>query len=556
MECLTHSSVTALAFAAASVAEEEAVVEPSIADSQSVEKIVEKVDSLIRSFGKLDSVSPSLVDDVVIERAAHLIDIRATVTFRDLRLRLQCPLTLDGAHRACDLRLQFKILEITNAEGTDIKSAQSSSLSTTTTVTSPHHGHHPTFLQPPANRGDEGSTESPPFARKLFRFEGVTLHWDLWDTRSGQNFSPSSTKSASISSPSTSSHDISLKDEFFSGPEPESMVASACLLSLLGPDNYLTIHILQDSSILSRIISRPSQTSRPALVDLNVDLGPLVVCLCPSQIFWLGVMITQLTKLFEAYNTVQKAEEQVEDDYDLNNSDNGDLRAGALIDLEISSEDACVTSESVDGNMFRSCLGASSFPLLDGAPSFIESPPLAVCARCRLFTLTLFYTDEEASFSNSTALHSVSIDSSGPEESFHEAFSSPLESEPAQGALKIQNDFFVAVAGGDESVCDVLAGKRSVPAAEWMENVNSKLAQLTQGRNRLLLSMGHCGLEISPESNQRINKDKDAGSGKIFSPRGLLTGRVEGFLLSECLFSQNESTSPKIVNVSPILYPF
>lgn len=109
------------------------------------------------------------------------------------------------------------------------------------------------------------------------------------------------------------------QDEFFSGPEPESMVASACLLSLLGPDNYLTIHILQDSYILSRIISRPSQTSRPALIDLNVDLGPLVVCLCPSQMFWLGVMITQLTKLFEAYNTVQKAEEQVEDDYGPNN---------------------------------------------------------------------------------------------------------------------------------------------------------------------------------------------------------------------------------------------
>ncbi|KAL5109117.1 hypothetical protein TcWFU_006704 [Taenia crassiceps] len=596
------SSVTALAFAAASVADKEAVAEPPVTDSQSVEKIVEKVDSLIRSFGRPDSVAPSLVDDVVIERAARLIDILflgATVTFRDLRLRLQCPLTLNGAHRACDLRLQCRILEINNAKGTDIESAQPSLLTTTTTVTSPHHGHHserhktlpkvttasavehaerrgnlwswfwsktwifglnPVSPQPSANRGAEWSTESPPFARKLFRFEGVTLHWDLWDTGSRRHFAPSSpsTKSTSVS-PSASIHDdISLKDEFFSGPEPESMVASACLLSLLGPDNYLAIHILQDSPILSRIISPPSQTSRPALVDLNIDLGPLVICLCPSQMFWLGVMIAQLKKLFEAYNTMQKAGKQVEDDYGPNNLENGDLGTGPLVDLDISSEDVSVASQSVDGNMFQSCLGASSFPLLDGgndeAPSSIESPPLSVCARCRLFTLTLFHTDEAASFSNSTAPRSISIDSSGPGESVHEAFSSSLDPEPAQGTLKDQNDFFVAVAGGDESVCDVLAGERSVPVAQWMENVNSKFAQLTQGRNHLLLSMGHCTLEINPEFNQRTNKDKVAESVKFSKSRGLLTGQIEGFLLSECLFSQDElNISPKIVNLVKVV---
>lgn len=78
------SSVTALAFAAASVTDEEAAVEPLIADSQSVEKIVERVDSLIRSLGKPDSAAPSLVDDVVIERAARLIDIRAFLSFDPL----------------------------------------------------------------------------------------------------------------------------------------------------------------------------------------------------------------------------------------------------------------------------------------------------------------------------------------------------------------------------------------------------------------------------------------------------------------------------------------
>lgn len=84
------------------------------------------------------------------------------------------------------------------------------------------------------------------------------------------------------------------------------------------------------------------------------------------------------------------------------------------------------------------------------------------------------------------APRSISIDSSGHEENFHEAFSSPLDSEPAQGALRIQNDFFVSVAGANESFCDVLAGKRLDSIVEWMEHVNFQLAQLTQGRNHLL----------------------------------------------------------------------
>ncbi|CDS43273.1 autophagy protein 2 B [Echinococcus multilocularis] len=568
------SSVTALAFAAASVADDGTTVEPSTAESQYVEKIVEKVDSFVRNFGKPESVASSLVDDVVIDRAARLIDILflgATVTFRDLRLRLQCPLTLNGAHRACDLRLQFSILEINNAEATVIESMQSA----TTTVTLPHHGYdrehaetlpkatttaaaehaetrgnlwswfwsktwifglNPMPSQPLANRGAEGSTGLPPAARKLFHFEGVTLHWDLWDTSNGQNFasSSSSTKSTSVSpSQSNSIQDsISLKDAFFSGPEPESMVASACLLSLPGPDNYLTIHVLQDSTILPRIISRPSQISRPTLVDLNVDLGPLVACLCPSQIFWLGAMVTQLTKLFEAYNTVQKARKQVEEDYGLNNLGNGDPTTGPFTDLDISLDDASVTSQSVDGIMFRSCLGASNFPLPDGgndeAPFSTDSLPLSICARCRLLTLTLFYTDEAASFSHSFAPRSISVDSSGPEESFYEAFSSPLDPEPAQGALRIQNDFFTAVAGADRSVCDALNGKHLAPVAYWLEHVNLKLARSIQGRNHLRLSMGHCELEINPELNRRIKKDKDA---------------EKGLLLSECLFSQDELTS-------------
>ncbi|VDM33400.1 unnamed protein product [Hydatigera taeniaeformis] len=588
------SSVTALAFAAASVADGDTVVEPPAADSQCVEKIVQKVDTLMRNLGNADSTAPSLVDDVVIERAARLIDILflgATVVLRDLRLRVQCPLALNGAHRVCDLRLQIQILEITNGEGTDVESAQSSSSSTTipTSVTSPHHEHRrecpktlpkptspaavenkggggnlwswfwsktwifglgSTSLKSPANGGAEGSLGSSPFAQKLFRFEGATLHWDLWDTSIGQTsplLSSSSTKSTSVSSPSTSIHDsISLNDGFFSGPEPESMVASACLLSLLGPDNYVALHIRHDSTILSRIISSSAQTSSPTLIDVNVDLGPVVACLCPTQIFWLGAMVTQLTKLFQAYNTVQKARHQVDGNSTPSNMDSSDPKAGPLVDLDISVEDDSMTS--IDSNMFRSCLGASSFPFLDEAPPFTDSPPFSVCARCRLFTLTLFHTDEAASFSTTFGPRSISIDSSGGEESFHEAISTTLDSEPAQGTLKNQNDFFATVSGADGGVSGVLAAKRSVGVAQWLENVNAKLAQCTQGRNHLLLSLGFCELEGSPFIKQMVELGEDTGRETIFPPRGLLTCRVEGLLLSESLFSQDGSSPPHIVN--------
>lgn len=38
----------------------------------------------------------------------------ANITFRDLQIRLQVPLTLSGVHRACDLRLRIHLLELAN----------------------------------------------------------------------------------------------------------------------------------------------------------------------------------------------------------------------------------------------------------------------------------------------------------------------------------------------------------------------------------------------------------------------------------------------------------
>ena len=88
---------------------------------------------------------------------------------------------------------------------------------------------------------------------------------------------------------------------------PNKLIASACLLTLLDSKNYLAVQLLHDSGLFSNLISGSPQNVRPALVDINFEVGPIVTCLCPSQLFWLSAMVTQVTKLFEAYQIVKNA---------------------------------------------------------------------------------------------------------------------------------------------------------------------------------------------------------------------------------------------------------
>lgn len=93
------------------------------------------------------------------------------------------------------------------------------------------------------------------------------------------------------------------------------MVASACLLSFPSKQNYARI-CFRDPALLSQMLSpsplpsnttivgssRAPSSSQPTLVEMHLDVGPAVACLCPSEVFWLGLMASQLTALYEAYS--------------------------------------------------------------------------------------------------------------------------------------------------------------------------------------------------------------------------------------------------------------
>lgn len=93
------------------------------------------------------------------------------------------------------------------------------------------------------------------------------------------------------------------------------MVASACLLALPTDQNYANVCI-RDPVFLSQMlyttpssesVSKPANQTKqrssrgPTFVDMNIDLGPLVVCACPSELFWLQLMLRQLTSLADAF---------------------------------------------------------------------------------------------------------------------------------------------------------------------------------------------------------------------------------------------------------------
>lgn len=155
-------------------------------------------------------------------------------------------------------------------------------------------------------------------AQKLIRFGGITLHWDLWDasTKEAGAGTPKDgvDESESVSSVSRvflllNSLSVTmlfgyflLKDGYVIGPDAQSMIASACLLSLPSDKNFITLHILhaRDCSSVMNI--------RPTLVDLSADIDCVFSALCPSQIFWLKACITQLNKYFKAYSILQTDE--------------------------------------------------------------------------------------------------------------------------------------------------------------------------------------------------------------------------------------------------------
>ncbi|VDD75801.1 unnamed protein product [Mesocestoides corti] len=630
------SSVTAFAFAAVSVADDaggiqvnDSSLQSDAVDSKMMEKIVEKLDKFVHNVGSKACEMPSLVDKEAIERAARFIDsllLGATATFRDLHLRLQCPLTLSGIHRACDLRLRIHLLEVNNVEsestapsdvsstsaasggdgenrrggatshhrqrscskatpdaksGTDGAAGGSSSLWSWLWANMWRLGLDSTTSRTSGNRGDGGSQSEasvPPVMRKLIRLEDVTLHWDLWDTSMGGTgqHSPASSRS---NSPTCSPTVTAPSRDVYSGPTPESMIASACLLRLPTSHNYCNI-CLRDPSILSQILSSESTSpsARPTLVDLSIDLGPVVACICPSAVFWLTLTVTQLTTLYNTYlagryndRSLDKPEDDLHKSnfglidsgqpFSLNRRNSVDVLTTNLVDLDLSSSprtDLLASSglqSMTESNMFRSCLGGSAYQgagiTVDCLSDASKLPPFTLSARCRLFVLTLFHADEEASpftgdLSSQPLLScgsdietSSSGSSSSSDDQFHEVSSrqnSLTLQAPPPGSLVGINDFF---AGLDGVQCLEYNDQQWVCASEWIAQVNTDLALLASPRDHLRLAAGFCQLDVTCE----LADDGDS------TTHQRVTGQITSLLLTECLFSHAAADSLSVTKV-------
>ncbi|KAM7535501.1 hypothetical protein Aperf_G00000103607 [Anoplocephala perfoliata] len=529
------SSVTAFAFAAAKVGVEDDLSSDR-GDSQSVLSIIDKFDSFMRIFGHSEFEISGLVDRASVEKGSNLIDnliFNASIKFNNLSIRLQCPLELNSVNRACDLRLKFQRLEIDNIiDGSATKRA-SSSVSIPTSVQQEQSTEDTSQADSSENRGwsnwftswfsdhvnptvevdnsVQTADKSSVMTEKSIRLDGVTLHWDLWDTTKKEG---GTVRSPSCGSVSEAESDDNTLSEWLLGPDAESMLASACLLSLPSEENYLTLQILHTRDRFSVM------SIHPTLIDFSADLDCIFAALCPSQLFWLKATVTQLTKYFEAFCALQSDGNQEDTG---SNANTLEIPSKSL--NTVSSDESCAVST-------------------DASTKEISPTPFSLSARFRLLSLTVFHDDEEACFPDPLPDPSSleeECGSSSSEDHFHEALSSIQEPIFTSGTLKCQNALFSALEANQEGVKDLISSDRtSVSSVEWLESINPVLTKFIEGRDHLQLLIGHFELEFKEESHQTPPGDGDPDDAEKemgFPSKGPFIGQIGGLLFSECLFS-------------------
>nr|CDS33747.1 autophagy protein 2 B [Hymenolepis microstoma] len=558
------SSVTAFAFAAAKVGVEEDLS----SDATDFQSIINKFDLFMRLFNRSESENSGLVDYASVAKGGRLIDnllFKASVRFNNISIRLQCPLQISSMNRACDLRLKVKYLEIANFDGESgirISSPTSSAGSLHSTNESPPGEnsnrwsnwflswfadflHSSTHDESPEKIPDK----APVMTQKVIRFEGATIHWDLWDTTKKSLSTDSQRSFEEFSSEDENETDYSLND-YALGPDAESMIASACLLSLPSSENYITLNVLHNrhcSSVMN---------IHPTLADLNVDFDSIFSAICPSQIFWLTATVIQLSKYFEAFSILQSDESRASTDLEKNL--NLELPS-SFLNTPIATEPKMVTP--VGTPMFRSCIEDSSL-FRDPAP--VETPqlPLTMSARCRFFSLTLFHGDEEASFPDPQPDHNSEEEKEGSdilehsscsEEKFHEALSGLYEPTFTSGILKSQNFLFTAIENNMEGIQGLISLERiSGSTTEWLESIHSAFAKVTGSRVHLQLSVANFELEFQSESTQRSPEEEFPVENEAVLPsKGSFSGQIAGLLFTECLFPNGQqNSSPQLAKTS------
>uniref|UniRef100_A0A0X3NUN8 Autophagy-related protein 2 n=1 Tax=Schistocephalus solidus TaxID=70667 RepID=A0A0X3NUN8_SCHSO len=654
------SNMTALAVAAANAANGEddlegerprdpsSVALDSHIDPQ-VEKFVEKLDSFAQKLEQsTNETTTSLIDQTAIERAARFIDsliTGATIIFRDLQLRLQCPLTLSGVHRACDLQLRIHLLEFTNASPSNEPDSAS-------TVPSSERAHKSQTERPRSSEasgeqfksgrlwswlwntrwtsseercrdppsGNAGRTNSdctfgaiPTILTKNIRMDDVTVHWDLWDTSIASDLQTTCSSAVSLSRSQTSrgsphSHFLSSSPPapstpkgFFIGPTAESMIASACLLTLPMEQNFASV-CMRDPGFVSKMLSSntgdysvdlpgtvaavptprhpPNQSfGGPTLLDLSIDLGPLIVCACPSELFWLHLMLTQLTSLWEAFAagrwavgddssslgkkqsaatgaatvtmttaTVSPRHQRCTSSENILQSLIGapnEASAHHFIDLDLSgySPDQRAISPSpsmIDSRMFRTCMNVAEYNEDLQANTGQGGIPFSFSGRCRFFYLLLLLDDEEAATNTSVCVQDHSESELHPR---WQRFSSPVISASLSRLGSLEP------APGSPSEADASSEEQFHEALSEFSAVDGDAGGGTNGPCSSLLNsnINHANLSLltSPAALESIARffaclRDDLSPRKMVSPAGDLADTLISEISLSLLFNFNE----------------
>ncbi|KAG5447370.1 hypothetical protein CSKR_113412 [Clonorchis sinensis] len=304
-----------------------------------------------------DNTNP-FVDQESKERVAYMIDsviAQASIILRNVNIRVECELGLPGLNRASGVALSFAYLSVTNQQSkstdgcakADPENARSYSVPGCKDSRSYGDGWSWLWRWGSARKTDSsapptGSDDviNPPgslstMLHKNVHLEGVEVFWDLWDTRKQQDCqdSLSSVETSNVGGRERRNSLRGVSDDLSSPgrvpkvaivyPTEENMVASAKLLTLTGVHTarvsvrcpLFSLNQTRPTEAQGDINSPEPQPSNPwSLFELRIhlDLGAIVACVCPSQFYWLQLLVGRLSHIWNKYTEQVTSERTVQ----------------------------------------------------------------------------------------------------------------------------------------------------------------------------------------------------------------------------------------------------
>ncbi|KAL3319797.1 hypothetical protein Ciccas_001528 [Cichlidogyrus casuarinus] len=240
-----------------------------------------------------------------------------------LSVRIECPIAVPNLNRAMGLQFNIAQLNITNAKlisNLNESSVSHDSAETTTPAETRLGGlwswisswSQANSAQASKQKSENCVFSSPSEIEKSLQIVDFYIKWDLWSTErpiQDRNVTSSKNKlsenlqdkpemetSASMDGVSYLLDTVTNAKYAFPGLSPENIIASSSIFAMPGPKNWVHCTIdfvkngLMDVSSFSNI-----------QVHADFDFSQLYACLSPSQLYWLTLGASQISKCLEQY---------------------------------------------------------------------------------------------------------------------------------------------------------------------------------------------------------------------------------------------------------------